>query len=238
MNTGLHASSKAWLDELTVELRLRDVSGRDIGDAVASAREFLTDTGTPAEDAFGPAREYADALALEPVPDASAELRRSVVGGLAGLLGFFAVVFATPDALRREDLFLSVGTLVLAATAVILLLAAPVYLKHIVRSRVWKVLLVVVVIFAVQIFAAAAFGAVAVAWVPALPVVLVGGVLLVGAALWAQFRTPLADPVREPMASANVASRSRRFLDAFPAWPLVGMAIVFVAIDVLLLGGS
>lgn len=47
----------AWIEYFTVELRLRRVSGPAIGDAVASVRELLADSGEGAEEAFGPARE-------------------------------------------------------------------------------------------------------------------------------------------------------------------------------------
>jgi hypothetical protein len=237
MNIGTHKANTAWLAELTVELRLRDVSGRDIGDAVASAREFLTDAGVSAEDTFGTPGEYAEALGLTPTPDASAEVRRSVLGGLTGLFGFFAVVFATPSALRGEELVLSVGTLMLTGAALILLLATPAYLKHIVRARLWKIVLVVVVLFAIQTAVFALFGGRAVASIHALPVATLGGALLVGTALWAHVR-PVADPITDPLADRKTTSGSRRFLDVFPAWILIVFAVVLVAIDVLLLGGS
>ncbi|WP_090711395.1 hypothetical protein [Mycetocola miduiensis] len=59
-------ANKAWLDDLVLELRLADVSGADIGDAVATAEEFLADSNETATDAFGPARDYARSLNLHP----------------------------------------------------------------------------------------------------------------------------------------------------------------------------
>ena len=59
-------TDKKWFDELVLELRLRQVHGRAIGDTVASAHELLADTGQRAEEAFGPARVYAAALELLP----------------------------------------------------------------------------------------------------------------------------------------------------------------------------
>ena len=60
MTNDLKQDHRAWLDELTLELRLKDVGGRDIGDAVASAREFLSDAGVPAREVFGAPRVYAE----------------------------------------------------------------------------------------------------------------------------------------------------------------------------------
>lgn len=44
-NNAPETQNAAWLDSLAIELRLIDVSGVSIGDAVASAREFLADSG-------------------------------------------------------------------------------------------------------------------------------------------------------------------------------------------------
>ena len=237
MTTDLEKTNGAWLDELTLELRLRDVSGSDIGDAVASAREFLVDAGTPAEESFGPAAEYAAALDLTPAPDASTALRRALVGGLASLLGFFAVVFASPSVIRHDELDVSVSALVLIAMGAILLAATPVWLRHLARMRGWKIAVVAAALLLIQLVLAALFGGVVVATVPALPVMVVGGALLLGTAVWTQLRAPAApDPVTDPR-EPRPASVGNRLSEVLPVWLLVVMAGVFVAIDVLLLGG-
>ena len=47
-----------WFDEFTIELRLLGVRGDAIGDALASAREFLADSGTSALECFGSPKRY------------------------------------------------------------------------------------------------------------------------------------------------------------------------------------
>ena len=54
---------KKWLDELAMELRLKDFSGAAIGDALASVEEFLADSGQSPVEAFGAPRNYAEELA-------------------------------------------------------------------------------------------------------------------------------------------------------------------------------
>lgn len=91
-----------WFDEFTIELRLLAVPGSDIGDALASAREFLADAGTSAQECFGSPRSYAAELRLSTIPQPAVNgvgLRAGL--GLLGLIGF--MVSALPLAARRPD---------------------------------------------------------------------------------------------------------------------------------------
>ena len=82
-----HTSDKKWFDQLVMELRLRQVHGSAIGDTVASAKELLSDTGQQAEEAFGPARDYAAALELPAAPKHD-WVRKALWPSLLGLLAF------------------------------------------------------------------------------------------------------------------------------------------------------
>jgi hypothetical protein len=50
---------EAYTKELIYELRLRDIPGAVIGDAVAQVESHIADTGEDPADAFGPPADYA-----------------------------------------------------------------------------------------------------------------------------------------------------------------------------------
>lgn len=56
-------SHQEYLDSLVIQLRLRDVSGRDIGSIVEEARHHLEVSGESPLEAFGPVDTYAAAIA-------------------------------------------------------------------------------------------------------------------------------------------------------------------------------
>lgn len=125
-------SDKRWFDEFVAELRIRDVFGHAIGDAVASARELLADTGQSAEDTFGPARTYAASLEL-PRGSGHDWARRGLWSSLFGLLAFFLFVQAGTAWTLGELFLISVAQLVLGASALALLALMPLYLHAAVR---------------------------------------------------------------------------------------------------------
>ena len=209
MSTDLDKDHKTWLGELTLELRLLDVSGRDAGDAVASAREFLADSGAPAAEVFGDAREYAVALGLAPAPGAEESTRRGVLVALVGLVGFAAVAWAAGPAWRGEDFELSAATAVLLGLIVVLVLATPRYFSTVLRAAPWKVVLGMVGVLALQVLISFALDDVAVVEVPALPVAVVGSVLLLGNAVWWHWEgRDGGDPLREPLGPEPVCPAS------------------------------
>ena len=126
---------KKWFDQLVMELRVRQVRGSAIGDTIASAREFLSDTGQQAEEAFGPAREYAAALDLPSAPKHD-WIRKALWPALLGLLAFLLFNQAVLSWTRSELLLVSPAQLALLATPVALLALLPFYLDAVIR-RIW-----------------------------------------------------------------------------------------------------
>lgn len=61
-----HLTDKQWLDEMTIELRLRNVRGDAIGDALAAVETHCAESGERPVDAFGDPHEYARALDFRP----------------------------------------------------------------------------------------------------------------------------------------------------------------------------
>lgn len=232
-------TNDAWLDQLVLELRLLDVSGADIGDAVATAQEFLADSNQTATDAFGPAREYARSLNLPSVAGAQADVTRAIITGLVSLVGFFAVLFAAPAALAGNAVEVRLSQLALAALALVLLSLAPRLFRLIARFGLRKLVIAGMLLFGVQVTLDLSLRHVVLFEMPGLPVALVGGAVLLGAALWATIRERgESDPVVGPMEAPVVATGWSRFVAVLPNWILVAAALFFVAMDALMLGGA
>lgn len=128
-------SDKKWFDQLVLELRLRQVHGSAIGDTIASARELLSDTGPQAEEAFGPARDYAAALELPSGPKHD-WVRKALWPSLLGLLAFLLFNQAVVSWTRSEPLLVSPAQLAFLATPVIFIAFLPLYLDAVIR-RTW-----------------------------------------------------------------------------------------------------
>ena len=145
-------TDKKWFDELILELRLRQVRGDAIGDTVASARELLDDSGQRAEEAFGPARDYAAALEL-PAASPHDWVREALWPGLIGLLAFLLFNQAVVAWVRSEPLLVSPAQLALAATPVVLIAFLPLYLTAAMR-RAWLLVVLVAICALAGVFSA------------------------------------------------------------------------------------
>ncbi|QYF73037.1 hypothetical protein [Cryobacterium sp. PAMC25264] len=132
MTTNISTSDKKWFEDLIVELRLRQVDGGAIGDTVASARELLDDTGQSAQEAFGPARDYAAALEL-PRDDRSIWQGAALWSSLAGLIAFLTFMQALVPWVESEPVLISPGQLALLGVTVILIALLPLYLTAAIR---------------------------------------------------------------------------------------------------------
>lgn len=139
----LTSSDKKWFDELTLELRMRDVFGHAIGDAVASARELLIDSGQSAEEAFGPARAYAASLDL-PRGSGRDWVTRGLWTSMFGLLAFLLFVQAVAAWRQDELLLITPAQLVLAAALGGLVALLPLYLLAAIR-RPWLLVLLLAI---------------------------------------------------------------------------------------------
>lgn len=243
---------RAWRDELVLTLRERDVSGADIGDALAHVESFCADAGQDADEAFGPAREYAASLRLpsgSPTPTPGplltrATLLRYAVGMVAvALVGMSAASWA-----RAEPLRLGAAHLAVTVVALVCLGLLVRHLTTFVRwctTRSWVAWIVMQagawVAVGLGFLAAHLLPGVGVT-LPAAPLTAVAAAVLVVPALVAQLRGSLddADVVAGPLEDpATVGRRSRR-ANTLLTWalPLCGLvsAGVTLALDQLLRG--
>lgn len=129
-------TDKTWIELFTIELRLRNVPGAAIGDAVASVQELLADSGQSAEEAFGPAREYAASLDL-PVLNPRAQAVQVVLLPVLGLFSFLVFALASTSWFAGNLVLLSVPQAVLLAVPVVLtvLFSFPFYPRAVFRQR-------------------------------------------------------------------------------------------------------
>ncbi|MGM7696969.1 hypothetical protein [Microbacterium sp. A84] len=210
-------SDKKWFDEFIVELRLRDVLGSSIGDAVASARELLADSGQSATEAFGPARLYAAALEL-PRESGKSWASRGLGPSLLGLIAFLLFIQAGTAWAQGEAILTSPAQLALMATPVLFIAFLPLYFRAAIR-RLWLLVLLVFVGGALWFLGAAVAPATpAEAWLALdpLPWLLGSGVAMILLSIWNTIRTlrrGTIDDITDPM--AEVPSGRARGMRAF-----------------------
>src|SRR5690554_3184895 len=193
-----------WADAFVLELRLLDVHGTVIGDALAEVDSHCADSGEGARETFGDPVEYARSLDLPRMPDAGWRgLVPVLVPVEVQLAGMFAVSAAAGPLRQDRAVDLTLGILVGALVLLLATVALAVWADAILRLFVRR-----------PVIASITFGAVVTA--SALPVVLLGvsepiasvsaplalgaGILLlvVGCVLELRRQDGDADPVVDP----------------------------------------
>lgn len=159
MNQPLNtADHKKWLDGLVLELRLNDVSGKSIGDTLASVEEFLADSGQSPQEAFGTPRHYASQLAAaratsEGEKTGADKSRAGVAVSTTSLVAFLILSAAITPWLGGGQLLLGHWQLVVLAALAALVLALPLYLPWLFRHS-WVLFTLPVVGGAAGVFGA------------------------------------------------------------------------------------
>lgn len=82
---------KDWRDDLIIELRLLDVPGDRIGDALMTVEAHITESRESAQEAFGDARAYARDLASGAEPQRWPVTPAVTAGAVVGVLGMLAI---------------------------------------------------------------------------------------------------------------------------------------------------
>ena len=229
---------KKWFDEFIVELRLRDVLGQSIGDAVASARELLADTGQSAMETFGPARYYAASLEL-PRESGKSWSSRRLWPSVLSLIAFVLYSQAVTAWIQNEAVLISPAQLALLGAPAVLVALLPLYLHMMVR-RLWLVVPLV--------FIGGAFGYLATAATPAtpaeawlaldpLPWLLGSALTMILLSLWSTVQTlrrGTIDDITEPMTALPTGNPRgmRTFVMLtnwlFPAFAAIMSLVIFL----------
>lgn len=227
------AQDRQWIDDMVVELRLRDVSGPAIGDAVASVESHLSESHESARDAFGDPRSYARSLVFTDEQRATMTLRdwaSALLPSLVGLLGLGLSTSAVRAYRLDTDTAITLGP-ILSLLFIALFVALSVrflgaLLRRPLAGFVW--------------FCAGFAGAASLAIVVRTPafaapralVAALSVLLLVGGAIAeTMLHSRLVDPITDPRDgsdrySAPRASRAGRALGRSAGWIIVAAAIL------------
>lgn len=109
-----------WREEFVVELRLLDVPGDVIGDALVTADTHVAESGETAQEAFGDAKGYAREIAASTSRRVDPRLSvPSVLGVAAGIVGALGAIASTLAWLDGTPVRLSVGILAGLALALV-----------------------------------------------------------------------------------------------------------------------
>lgn len=226
MNNTLH---RKWFDDFVLELRLRDVPGDAIGDAAATVREFLADSGQAPEDAFGPAREYAASLELPRAADA-ARFGSTVARAAAGLLAFLVLNSTFAPLIDGRPLLYSLPQALLLAVPIVAVASLPAYFNAALRNRRVLAGVVVAVIAAGILSGLFTPRAADAAWLsmPAAAVAIVAGAVLLATSVWDTVRAlrTAADPVVDPLSGPR-AGRGATAMAVAAHWVLPAGALCF-----------
>lgn len=189
-----------WTADLVLALRLADVRGDAIGDAVRVVRDHCEESGEHPRDAFGPADEYARELAAS-LPAAArtpSSWRQPAAIATASTSGALLLLAGVTGLAGDERAVVRVGDLAVVAGVLVAALALHRLVAGLVR-RVWPVAVVVGLGIAVPVVLAALVpGTLLTLPAPAAVGLGVGALLSTAVAVAVGLRrtvTPVVDPV-------------------------------------------
>lgn len=229
--TTQHLVPARWRDELVLTLRLRDVSGAQIGDAVAHVESYCAESGESAEEAFGDARTYAQSLPFDaPLPSSTFVPLSHLLRLGVSLAGMFVTVEAVSGWVSQETPSLSLGVLVAVVVVVLVAVLVTRRLEWVVRHP-WLGALALVPGMGVTMAALLLLDQ-PVLSVPPVPMTIFGILLLVGPSVWETARRSAADAdlVVSPLDDPEDARRANGRSTLLAAWIIPLMSIPAVAL--------
>ncbi|WP_313566363.1 hypothetical protein [Mobilicoccus sp.] len=224
---------KRWFDDMVLELRLRDIDGAAIGDAVAAARAHCEDSGETPTQAFGDPREYARSLPFgegRQVDTPAGEWARVLAPVAAGLIGFSLMTGAVPAVVQGRDVDVVWGGLASAAVLIGATLLAMRHLRALLEKPV-RGLLLVGGLFVVLVLLPVLWSTPALAMSP-LAAAITGAVALGLSVVLGRRARDLADPVVDPVTGADrYPSRFGFLARAFTGeWMFVTLTVLIGAL--------
>ncbi|GAA1124216.1 hypothetical protein [Arthrobacter flavus] len=184
-----------WLDEFILELRVRDVPGELIGDAVSTVEAHLRDTGEQPADAFGSPGDYAENLDL---PGRRAPRGQTWILSEVALAAFTVLAFAVVALFTGSEF--EVTGLLLALILANAVTGAVVIMNLDAIARSWSLWQGGLLGMAIAVTYALVIGLTpdpVLLTLPTIPVVVVTGLVSAGF-IWHAVRG--ADPVTKPVA--------------------------------------
>ena len=191
-----------WAQGLLLELRLRGVSGQQIGAALAEIEAHCAESGESALDSFGDPRSYATALGLAPAPDQKVSLREELPSAGFGLGGMLLTLGAVGAWLSGTDVGVTGGSLAILALVLLgtfLIVRHAGTLMRAIATNAWLAVAYAVVPVALFLGVLLLFGQTVLFTVPMLPSLILGMLALAVSTLLALRRADsLEDPVVGP----------------------------------------
>ena len=201
----------AWREAFVLELRLQGASGSTIADALVEVENHCADSGQSAQEAFGPAAEYATALDL---PDESRwtapQLVRTWVGLLLIVGGFSLAAWGGVALAQGEAADVTVGALVSGVVTLTVMVLLFVFTDFVVRLAVdhtWWAALALVAALAVTVLSGLPFDDIILGSTPALVPLTAGLAMLVAGALWTVFLKKTGNSLDDPLVPPEIPTR-------------------------------
>ncbi len=203
-------SAKAWEEAFILELRLREITGDGIGDALSVVRSHCAESGETPSEAFGSPQEYARALEFAPhrqKPTGAASWARVLFPIFAGVES----VTLVPDAvwaLAREQLVsVTLGAVVSTVLFLAMLVLFARFADRLLRSM--GLLIAAVVIFMPASMGATLFLRQELVQISPWVTLGTGLALLAAAVLFG--RTALSpDPISSPLTGEDLTEEGRQ----------------------------
>ncbi|ALV47254.1 hypothetical protein MB46_18910 [Arthrobacter alpinus] len=236
------ATHKKWLDELALELRLNDVPGKSIGDALATVEEFLADSGQSPEAAFGTPREYAARLAAEGSRPSRKGMRGTIALSTTSLLAFLVFTAALTPSPNGGQMLISGWQLASMLVLAALVISLPLYLTHLLR-HLWALIAVPVVGSAAGVLSAVltpksaddAFLA-----LPPAPILLISAALILALSIVGTIIVVRGepDPVVSPLDSTPARAWKARWFEILTQWLFPIIAALMFGLTAMIKAGS
>lgn len=109
----------AWAQQLTVELRLRGVSGESIGETLAEVDSHCAESGETAADSFGAPADYAQQLQLPESAQRESSQLMTVAPILGQILGMLPILWAMPPLSQGAEAVIRTGQITLLGIVVV-----------------------------------------------------------------------------------------------------------------------
>lgn len=210
-------TEKKWIGDFIIELRLREVRGDAIGDAVAVVKELLDDSGQDPLQAFGTPRHYADQLDLPLVEGAGLKLGATLAPAL-GTLALLVYIPAVWAFFGGEPLGYSLPQLLMLMVPLLAIATLPLYIEKLVR-RFWAPVAALGICVAAAIasmFFKSPVGTDSWFSADALIVSVLSGLVLLAASIWGMYETARTpdDPIVDPLSTPRKTSPLARLMAA------------------------
>ena len=204
------ALPEEWVDDVIFELRLRDVAGARIMEILTEAEQHCVETGESPVEAFGPAETYAASFDFEGQERAAgSSLTLYIACGIAILFGFLTVTRHAGDLVAGGTATIDVGGVAAILMVVAIFGTVNLWLRAVIEGS-WLIGVLGMAGWFAAYIALQVWGGPVIASPPALAVVAVGAVLLLGGAL-AMTHLTLRDPQDLLTRPGADAGRDRAF---------------------------